>query len=375
MAIHTVYVGAHVFDAATARRLADESVAFFREVFPTAERMADLLGLDSRLDGGLVRDVHVRVGARLASEQIGDVIEDLRIDFEDGYAGTDWRADARRCADAVAKAHAAEELPAGFGLRIHSMAEPTMARALETLDVFVGGLADAGAMPAGLAVTLAKIDSPDEVSRLADALDEREPAWGLDAGSVPVELMAETPRSVYDAEGRLAAPALVEAARGRCVGVHFGVYDYTASLGLVAGQQRLRHPACDFARGALQVALAQTGVELSDGSSRVVPRLDATDRDLATAVRGVYDDVRRGLDRGIYRGWDMAASHVVVRRLAVTAFFLEQLPEMKRRRASVSSRDLEDAATRSALETFFRRGLACGALLGSDVARDSSTRQ
>src|SRR5207237_756001 len=52
---------------------------------------------------------------------------------------------------------------------------------------------------------------------------------------------------------------------------HFGVYDYTAACGVTAAHQSLRHPACDFARHVMQVALAGTGVTLSDGATNVLP--------------------------------------------------------------------------------------------------------
>jgi hypothetical protein len=63
----------------------------------------------------------------------------------------------------------------------------------------------------------------------------------------------------------------VGAARGRAIGAHFGVYDYTAALGITAAQQRVRHPACDLARGLMQLALSGTGVRLSDGATNVLP--------------------------------------------------------------------------------------------------------
>lgn len=373
MPIHTVYVGGHAFDAETPRRLAEGAREFFAGVFSDAEGLPDLLDLDPDLAAA----VHRRVAARLASNEISDVIEDLRVDFEDGYAGDDVERDARRAAEAAVTARETGELPEGFGVRIPSMAPSTAHRAERILDLFVPHLGG-GDEAAGVVVTLAMVRSPAEVARLARLLDEREPRWGLEAGTVGIELMAETPRSIYDAEGRLALPRLVAAAGGRCRGVHFGIYDYTASLGLVAGQQRLRHPACDHARSTLQTGLAGLdpklgAVELSDGSSRVVPRLGADGEVPADAVRGVYRDVRHGLDHGIWRGWDMAASHVAIRRVAVTAFFLEHLPEATRRwtesagGARAAGDDLEDAATRTALRSFFRRGVECGVLETGEI--------
>ena len=78
--------------------------------------------------------------------------------------------------------------------------------------------------------------------------------------------------------GRLEAAlrGIAEAAAGRLPGTHFGVYDYTAACGLAPSEQRLTHPACDFARHVMQVALAGSGVRVSDGSTAVVPAGDDT---------------------------------------------------------------------------------------------------
>ena len=54
-------------------------------------------------------------------------------------------------------------------------------------------------------------------------------------------------------------------------GAHFGAYDYTALCGITAAWQHMRHPACDFARHMMQVALAETGVHLSDGVTTTLP--------------------------------------------------------------------------------------------------------
>jgi len=58
---------------------------------------------------------------------------------------------------------------------------------------------------------------------------------------------------------------------GRCIAAHFGAYDYTAALGITAAHQQTDHPACEFARSVMQVALAGSGVCLSDGAFNVLP--------------------------------------------------------------------------------------------------------
>jgi len=64
---------------------------------------------------------------------------------------------------------------------------------------------------------------------------------------------------------------MLHAAAGRCAGLHFGTYDYTAALGISAAYQSLEHPAADHAKAVMQVAAAGTGVPVCDGSTNVLP--------------------------------------------------------------------------------------------------------
>ncbi len=72
--------------------------------------------------------------------------------------------------------------------------------------------------------------------------------------------MVETPQSIINNRGECALPAFIAAGEGRCIAAHFGVYDYTASMNITAAYQSMTHPACDFARQMMKVALAGTGV-------------------------------------------------------------------------------------------------------------------
>ncbi|HUE96771.1 MAG TPA: hypothetical protein VMN39_08930, partial [Longimicrobiaceae bacterium] len=317
----------------------------------------------------LVAEIHERVSIRLAETPV----QDLRIDFEDGSAPRSEDAedeDSVRCGRAMAEAGARGELPAGWGLRIRSAARATRARALRTLDRFVESFLEHSGKDAfhGFVVTLAKVIDPAEVEALASHLGRREREWGLAPGSVRLELMAETPESIVNPRGRVAATSLLAAAGGRCVGIHLGVYDYTASLGVVAALQGPRHPLCDFARQTLQVALAGSGVELSDGSPRVLPAMDA-EGPPTPGEREVVADVRHALEGAVYRGWDLSPSHTVLRAIAGIAFFREHLPQMEERMRRVrgeagegADADLEDAATHRALREFFDRARENGAL-------------
>jgi citrate lyase beta subunit len=200
---------------------------------------------------------------------------------------------------------------------------------------------------------------------------------GLDVGSIGVELMVETPRAIFTADGRLALPELVEAAAGRCVGAHFGTYDYTAALGISAGHQRMGHPACDFAKHAMQVALAGSGVYLSDGATNVLPLGD--DRHAVHAAwRRHAADVRHSLAGGFYQGWDLHPAQLVSRWTALYVFFLEGLDEASARlrnfveqaaRATRVGEVFDDAATGQGLINHFLRAIQCGALDAAEAER------
>src|SRR5262249_46061192 len=130
--------------------------------------------------------------------------------------------------------------------------------------IFLGTLLEAaGELPPNLVLTLPKVTIPEQVSVFAALLAAFEREAGLDEGVLRFEVMVETPQLVMGADGVSALPKLIPAAKGRLQAAHFGTYDYTASLGITAAHQRMRHPVCDHAKRAMQVAYAGTGVWLS----------------------------------------------------------------------------------------------------------------
>ena len=112
---------------------------------------------------------------------------------------------------------------------------------------------------------------------------------------------------------------LIGAAGGRCVGLHYGTYDYSAGCGVAAPYQSLEHPVADYAKAVMQVAAAGTGVRLSDGSTNLLP-VGPPDR-----VRAAWGNhlrlVRRSLERGFYQGWDLHPAQLPTRYAATYAFF------------------------------------------------------
>jgi len=371
--VHTYYLGAHQFEAETAPKLGASALAALREHAPQADTLASVLGLDREA----APTIHARVAAKLAHEPV----EDLRIDFEDGYANrSDAEEDRHAALTASEAARAAGHgwLPAFFGIRIKPLSRDLAERSLRTLDIFVATLlAEQGrrGLVDRFVVTLPKVVAPEQVAVLARALRSLERRGRLPAGSLALELMVETTQSVLAPDGAVALPALVAAAGGRCRGAHFGTYDFTAACGITAAHQTMAHPACDFARSVMQVALAGTGVRLSDGGTNVLPAGPDTAA-VHRAWRLHYDHVRHSLVRAFYQGWDLHPAQLATRYAAVYAFFREGLPAASRRlrqfletagEAARVGDVMDDAATGQGLLNFFLRALSCGAVDAAEL--------
>lgn len=381
--VHVVYGGAHLFKAGTAARLGALALASLDKLFPDADSFGQALGL-----GEHAATIRQRVVEKLTREPV----EDLRIDFEDGYGprpDAEEDADARRVASEVMQGLATRSLPWRYGIRIKPLTQELASRGLKTLDLFVSELARLreGNVPP-LIVTLPKVTVAAQVQALAEACQALERTLGLADYTLKLELMVETPQVIVDEQGRCPLRSLVAAAKGRCVGAHFGTYDYTAACGITAGRQTHDHPAADHARTVMQAALAGTGVQLSDGATNVLPlplhRGEVTDEwkrgenltAMRDAVRLHFDNVSRSLRHGFYQGWDLHPAQLPARFAATYAFFLSELESTTVRlsrflslaaQASSVGTTFDDAATGQGLLNFFLRGLACGALSERDV--------
>lgn len=378
--VHVVYGGAHLFKSDTAVKLGRLAVKSFRTFAPDAVDFAKLLNFSS----DLAETVYSRVGEKLERE----AIEDLRIDFEDGYGVRFTNEEDGHTVSAAietAKGMAESTLPLFFGIRIKSFSDETRDRSIRTLDLFLTKLISEtkGTLPANFVVTLPKVVAPEQVAALADIFDELESKLGLDAGSLKMEMMIETSQAVIAADGGAAMPRLYEAARGRCRGAHFGAYDFTASCGIAGAYQDMLHQACDFARNVMQVSLAGTGVWLSDGVTNIMPigphrGDDLTAEQISENTEVVhrawklhYDHCRNSLANGFYQGWDLHPAQLPTRYAAVYAFFLEGLGDASERlknfidkaaRATLVGDVFDDAATGQGLLNYFLRAISSGAV-------------
>jgi citrate lyase beta subunit len=370
--IHTVYGGAHLFKADTAAKLGATALKALEAHAPDAPTLASAIGIPI--------PVAARVHARVRDKLVREPVEDFRLDFEDGYGNRpDDEEDghAESAAGEVAAGARNGTLPPFIGIRIKNLGDELRPRALRTAHLFVARLLQetGGALPANFVVTLPKITAASQVATLAAALDRLEASHQLPAGTLRMELMVETPYSIFDDRGAAALPMLIREGKGRVSAAHFGTYDYTASLGITAAHQHMRHPACDFARSMMQVALAGSDVWLSDGATNILPV--GGDRAVVhRAWKAHFDDIQHSLANAFYQGWDLHPAQLVTRYAAVYAFFLESLDAASERlrnfiaraaQATLVGEVFDDAATGQGLLNFFLRALNCGAVRQDEV--------
>lgn len=393
--VHTVYGGAHLFKSDTASRLGELGLKVLHQYAPDPASFATAIGLDPEH----AATIHQRVVEKLRREPV----EDFRIDFEDGYGNrSDDEEDghAAQAGEEVAKGLHAGTLPPFIGIRIKTLSSTELAaRALRTLDVFLTALLRATdkRLPANFVVTLPKITAPEQVTALVETFEALERGLDLEPNSLKMEFMVETTQSIVDMHGAVMLPLLLTAARGRCVAAHFGVYDFTASNDITAQYQRMRHPACDFARHMMKMAYAGTGLWLSDGATNIMPvgphraepgkqlspeQTAANARAVHGAWRLHSDDIRHSLEAGYFQGWDLHPGQLPTRYATVYAFFLAGLASASERlsnfvakaaQATLVGDVFDDAATGQGLLNFFLRGINCGALREEEALRAGVT--
>jgi citrate lyase beta subunit len=415
--VHTVYGGAHLFTAATAQKLTDIALRTMEENavdFTVFARVLQLPGHDrlpvdsaeiARLNKMIFttpstpdnRDIWMchKVFYRVIEKMRKEAIEDYRIDFEDGYG---YRPDqeedghAALAAQEIAIAMQAKILPSSIGIRIKPLSSESRWRAARTLDLFVTALAERTNknLPRNLIVTLPKVTDSSQVAALVELLRALERKLALRPETLKMELMIEQPQAIIDQAGGCAIPEFIRAGAGKCMAMHFGAYDFTSACNITAVSQTMDHAICDYARHAMQVALAGTGIWLSDGATNIIPvgphkaprdQLNHKQRQenqevIHRAWKIGYDHIRRSLTQGFYQGWDLHPAQLPIRYAACYSFFYEGLEETARRlyaftqkaaQASLVGDVFDDAATGQGLLNFFLRALNCGAITEVDL--------
>jgi hypothetical protein len=421
--VQTVYGGAHLFKAETTGRLGTLALRSLDQFAPDPFTFAGAIGLTgaeslpvsdsdrdslfSRLESDadnlretdraawMAYSVYNRVLEKLKREPV----EDFRIDFEDGYGNRpDAEEDghAESAALEVARGMREGSLPPFIGIRIKPFTEELRDRSMRTLDIFVSTLVEATgrSLPENFFVTLPKITVPEQVSALADIFDLLEQRLELAPGTLKLELMIETTQSIIGPEGESNLPRFHRAARGRCSAAHFGTYDYTAACNITAAHQHMLHPACDFARNAMQVAFGGTGVWLSDGATNIMPvaphraaeggppltasQIEENRSSVFRAWKLHFEHIQHSLTNAFYQGWDLHPAQLPTRYAAVYSFFLESLDAASERlrnfiekaaKATLVGDVFDDAATGQGLLNYFLRAINSGALSEEEAVR------
>ena len=421
--VHTVYGGAHIFKAATAKKLGELASRSLDAFAPDAVTFARAVGLsgserlpsdsgEGRAMADAVRDnaeaarkanppawLAVTVYDRIREKLGREAVEDFRIDFEDGYGNRpDDEEDghALGAAREVASGMKEGSLPPFIGIRVKPLSGELRARSVRTLDLFVTELVEQSGkkLPDNFVVTLPKVNMTEQVTAFGAVLGALEGKLGLDKGALRMELMIEQTQAIIAPDGSAALPKLIDAAAGRCVAAHFGTYDYTAVCDITAAYQGITHPVCDFAKHVMQVTLAQTGIWLSDGATNIMPiaphaaKKDGpalSPRQVAENLEWVhrawrlhFENSMYGLRGGFYQGWDLHPAQLPTRYAAVYSFFLEGLGAASERlrnfidraaQATLVGDVFDDAATGQGLLNFFLRAKNCGAITEAEAVR------
>ena len=413
-AVHTVYGGANLFKYNSAKVLGERALETFNTYAPDFVTFGRIFGLDGSTQIESDNPVAIRSRyealspgekklhpARLSYEVYNKVInklkaeaiEDFRIDFEDGYGNRTNEEEDQAAANAageVAKGISENSLPPFIGIRIKPFTEEMKERGLRTLDIFISTLVkeSKGKLPENFVVMLPKVTIPEQVSTLIEMFEILEDELGLKKGSLKMEMMVETTQSIMDADGTNPLFRFIKASKGRCIATHFGTYDYTASCSITAKYQEMDHPVCDFAHHMTKVALAHTGIWLSDGATNTMPigphrgenmteeQLKENRDTVHRAWKKGYDHIRHSLWNGFYQGWDLNPAQFPMRYTAVFAFFLESYDDAVERlktfvekaaRATLIGDVFDDAATGQGLLNYFLRALNSGAITEDEV--------
>ena len=384
--VHTLYGGANLFKYDSAKALGERALEILETYAPDHTIFGDVFGFDNP---GFSKRIYDKVITKLKNE----AIEDFRIDFEDGYGNRSNEEEdetAVTAAKEVAKGVKEKTLSPFIGIRIKPFTEEMKERGLRTLDIFISTLVKetGGKLPENFVVMLPKVTIPEQPSTLAAFFEVLEKELSIEKGSLKMEMMVETTQSIMAIDGTNPLYKFIRASKGRCIAMHFGTYDYTASCSITAKYQEMDHPVCDFAHHMTKVALAHTGIWLSDGATNTMPigphrgdnlsagQMEENRTVVHRAWRKGYDHIRHSLWNGFYQGWDLNPAQFPMRYAAVFAFFLESYDDAVERlktfvdkaaRATLIGDVFDDAATGQGLLNYFLRALNSGAINEEEV--------
>lgn len=367
--LHTVYIPADRLEPDIVRQWGDAAAQAAREAGGLVA-IAHAMGVES----GNSTTLSARVAQKLAEQPI----EDLRVDFEDGYG---YRSDeeedaaALRAGEVLAAILAGPLAPDRVGLRVKPLDRRGAQRGSRTLRLFLRSFLAASGPSAEMSrvrVTLAKVMNQSQVRVLDEVCLAIESEHDLVPGALGVELQVEVPHVIG---GVTPEDALVTLSRHpRVRALHFGTYDYTSAQGILPSQQRSTHPVARHATRVMQVAAAINVIEVCDGSLNRLPVGDAEQR--IAAWNAHAEMVRDGLQTGLPQGWDLHPAQLITRYLAAFDVLRAEAPDAQRRlRAALglghdaaAGAVLDEPATLRMLGALLARAIRRGALAADELA-------
>ena len=181
---------------------------------------------------------------KMIDKALGLGSDAIMLDIEDGVAPGE-KDTARKLIVAALGRERLRRSPARF-VRINAIGHERMAADLEAV------------LRPGLdGLVLPKVETPEEVLKVAAILKEREPAVKVERGGVKFLVAIESPK------GLLNAPAIA-ASTDRVIGLMFGAEDYGRELGLPTSREGEARDLI-YARSAMVVAAASAHVQAVDG--------------------------------------------------------------------------------------------------------------
>ena len=181
---------------------------------------------------------------KMIDKALGLGSDAIMLDIEDGVAPGE-KDTARKLIAAALGRERLRRSPARF-VRINAIGHERMAADLEAV------------LRPGLdGLVLPKVETPEEVLKVAAILKEREPAVKVERGGVKFLVAIESPK------GLLNAPAIA-ASTDRVIGLMFGAEDYGRELGLPTSREGEARDLI-YARSATVVAAASAHVQAVDG--------------------------------------------------------------------------------------------------------------
>lgn len=173
---HTCYIAAHLLRPREPQLWGEAALALLAEHAPDAASLS--FALSRRISGQSYADVR-----RILQST---PVQDLRVDFEDGYGR--HADDVEDAAVDTAVAALAVAAPPSFGLRVKAFEAPTAQRGARTVDRWLTGLRAAGLSSGTL--TLPKVQAPEQVAVAVSVVEAEEAALGMNR--MRIELQIET---------------------------------------------------------------------------------------------------------------------------------------------------------------------------------------